>query len=301
MSKISNVLVTGASGFVGSHLCHFLLKEGFKVHGSYIHSKPRFTHKNFKNVKLDITDGASVMKSLEDIKPAAVFHTAAILPCSDTSAEYFFETNVKGTLNLLEACRINNVQTFIHSSSMSVYGTDISYLPVDEQHPLNAYDFYSLSKKLSEDLCFFYAKHQCLHTVVLRYSGVFGQGKESGAVYSFFKSAFGGKSLKVDMNINWDLVDVEDVVRANFESFKKAEKLGGQVINIGSGKEINILDLAKRIIKLTKSKSEIEIATSFKKKPYRFYFDIGKAQRLLHFKPYNLDASFKNYMKFLQK
>lgn len=301
MLKTINVLVTGATGFVGSHLCKSLMESGLMVYGTYLNGKPVRKHKNFKAVKLDITDEESVMKSVKNIKPVAIFHTAAYLPNPNTTAESFFSNNVKGTFNLLEACRVSNVSTFIQSSSMSVYGTDISYLPVDEKHPLNTYDFYSLSKKLSDDLCLFYAKNHNLNAVVLRYSGVFGPGKESGAVYSFFKNALVEKPLTIGTNINWDIVDVEDVVRANFISFKKADKLRGQMINIGSGKEINILDLAKKIIKLTKSKSKIEIATLFKKKPYRFYYNIGKARRLLGFKPGNLDASLKNYMKFLQK
>ncbi|MBI2463482.1 NAD-dependent epimerase/dehydratase family protein [Candidatus Peregrinibacteria bacterium] len=302
MSKKENVLVTGASGFIGARLCDTLLRNDLKVYGMYHANQDRIKtlkkNKNFQAVCQNIADAASMNRLMKKIKPKAVFHAAAYV-AEEKNPQPFFTTNVIGTLNILEACRLNNVRTIIHSSSMSVYGNKPKYLPVDERHPLQPYDFYSLSKKTAEDICDFYAKNHNINIIVLRYSGVFGQGRDSGAVAHFIKSALLQKPLSIQNNINWDIIDVNDVAEANFQAYKQAEKLQYELINIGRGQEINIIDLAKKIIVMTQSKSQLTISPLCEKNPYRFYFDITKAKKLLHFKPENLNACLKRYIDFL--
>lgn len=269
-AKKKKVLVTGANGFIGSNLCKSLTQGGYHV---------------VDLGKTDIRDFKEISKILKKHKPYGVFHMAAILPSGENRV--FFDVNVKGTFNLLEACRLSGVRKFIYSSSMSVYGKDIKYLPVDEKHPINPYDFYSLTKFLGEELVKLYN----FDSVILRYSGVYGPGKEQGAVANFIRNAKLNKPLKILNNISWDIIYVKDVVEANIKAFEKADKLRFEIINIGSGKEINIKDLAEKIIEITGSKSKI---ISNKTSPcLHFYFNINKAKKLLNFKPQSYDTSLK--------
>ena len=275
-SKKKKVLITGANGFIGSHLCEALNKKGYDV-----------AHLG----KADIRDFKEILKIFKKQKPYGVFHLAALLPPGENNA--FFDVNVKGTFNLLEACRLCDVKRFIYSSSMSVYG-DAKYLPVDEKHPNNTSDFYGLSKLLGEELVKLYIKQYDLNAIILRYSGVYGPGKKQGAVANFIKNAKLDKPLTITHNISWDIIYIKDVVEANIMAFEKADKLRFEIINIGSGKEINIKDLAEKIIQITGSKSKIRILASHGSlAPRHFYFNINKAKRLLKFKPQSYDTSLK--------
>lgn len=279
MSRINKkkVLVTGANGFIGSHLYNALDRKGYDV---------------VDLDKTDIRDFKKILRIFKKEKPYGVFHLAAILPPEENKT--LFDVNTKGTFNLLEVCRLEGVRRFIYSSSMSVYGKNIEYLPVDERHPTNVSDFYGLTKLLGEELVRFYAKQYNLNVVVLRYSGVYGPGKDQGAVAYFIKNAKLNKPLRILNNISWDIIYVKDVVEANIKAFEKLDKIKFEVINIGTGKEINIKDLAKKITRITGSKSKIIFNKSKKSSaPRHFYFNINKAKRLLKFKPCSYDTALK--------
>jgi len=271
-SKKKRILVTGANGFIGSHLYKGLAQKGYDV---------------FDLGKADIRNFKEVLKIFKKYKPYGVFHLAAVLPPAGNNE--FFDVNVKGTFNLLEACRLCNVKKFIYSSTMNVYG-DVKYLPVDEKHPTNASNFYGLSKFLGEELIKLYD----FDSVILRYSGVYGMGKEQGAVANFIKNAKIDKPLTITHNISWDIIYIKDVVEANIRAFEKAGQLKSEIINIGTGKEINIHNLAKKIIEITDSKSKIRsLFLESSLVPWHFYFNINKAKRLLNFKPQSYDSSLK--------
>lgn len=304
-SPEKKVLVTGATGFIGSHLCDALIERGYRVIGLSYGDEKNIEHlkknRKFKIVRGDITDFKEVSKILKNYKPEGIFHTAGVIPLGRKLANpfSFFEVNVKGTLNLLEACRLENIKRFIYSSSMSVYGEEIKYLPVDEKHPINPSNFYGLSKWQGEEFSTLYARKYNLKVIILRYVGVYGPRREEGVVATFTKNALSNKPLKILSNTSWDIIYVKDVVRANIRAFEKANKLKFQAINIGSGKAINIKDLAKRIIKITGSKSKIKFN---KVLPFfRFYFKVAKAKKLLGFKPLPPDKGLFQYIQEIKK
>ncbi|MDO8592401.1 MAG: NAD-dependent epimerase/dehydratase family protein [bacterium] len=300
------VLVTGAAGFVGSHLCEALINDGYEVI-ALVHNKKEIGRlknvQRLRAIKGDIENFIEIFKILKKNKPSGVFHLAAIQPSKlNNDPAAFFEANVGGTFNILDASRRLNIKKIIYSSSMSVYGSvyerKINNLPVGEDCPTDPYDFYSLTKLMGEEFCRFYARQFNLNIIVLRYSGIFGPRKKGGAVTGFIKNAFAGQPIKILNNINWDIIHVKDVVKANMAAFKKSAQMRFEIINIGSGQEINIKELAKSILEISGSKSKIELDKNlFLSKPLRFYYNITKAKKLLKFKPMSAKQGVRQYIK----
>lgn len=296
----NKVLVTGATGFIGSYLCEALLKEGYSVLGLAYGDKKKIKNlnKNFKLLECDVSSFKVVEKIIKKYKPEGILHLAAILPKTSNDNPFpFLDINVGGTLNIMEACRLHNVKKVIYSSSMSVYGKNPEYLPVDEKHPVRPYNFYSLTKLLAEEVCSFYAMEYGINVAVLRYSGVYGANRHGGAVANFVKNATKGNPLTISNNISWDIVHAEDVAKANISAFKKLNNFKFEIINIGSGKELNIKDLAEKIIKSSSSKSKIKISNNFySAQQSHFYYNISKAERLLEFKSQDFDVVIEKYI-----
>lgn len=295
------VLVTGAAGFIGSHVCESLLEKGYEVIGTFHTTKEKIKHlennKNLEIVKVDIANFEEVSKIFEDYSLDGVFHVAALhSPTKIDSPFPFFEPNVGGTLNILEMCRLKNVRKFVYSSTMSVYGKEITYLPVDEKHPTNPHDFYSLTKLQGEEFCKLYAKEYGLGTIILRYAGVYGPRREWGALYTFVKNALENKPIKILSDLSWDIIYVKDIAEANIRAFERLNELSFEIINIGRGKEIRIKDLANQIIKLSNSASKLEVAENLPS--FKFYYDITKAKELLNFIPRSIDECLLEYINW---
>lgn len=302
MTSITNkkALVTGAAGFIGSYIVEDLLLDGYDVIALDLGDAKKITHlkdhKNLKVVKADILQFDQLLSIIEKEKPDYIFHVAALLKSVSDEPFEFFEANVNGTLNVLEASKRAGIKKLIYSSSMAVYG-DAKDLPVDELDPVNPDDFYGQSKLMGEELCKWYANHYGLNIIILRYSGVYGPRRDSGAVANFIKNAKANEPLKIDKNISWDQVYVKDVSKANLLALQKIDQVKFEVINIGSGKELPIKDLAKMIIDVSKSASKVELQEGFTDTPeMRFYFDISKAKELLGFVPTLTDEALKEYI-----
>lgn len=300
MPKRKTVLVTGANGFVGSKLCKFLLGKGFFVVGVSLHStsaaiKGMNRDKRFVFVKADIRNFSDMNAVVKKYQPQAIFHTAAKISGQEKDEIDIFDTNVLGTFNVLQSAVRNNVQAVIHSSSMAVYGLDLKYTPVDEKHELYPVDMYALSKVQAEELCTWYAENRGLNVAILRYSGIYGAGKKEGAVARFTQNAMGGAPLEIVRNVLWDIIHVDDVVRANFLAFKKINSLKLATVNIGSGESITVDALARKIVRMCKSTSRVDVKS--KKLAFRFSYNINKVKKLLDFKPMLIEQGLKNYIK----
>src|SRR6266516_7820040 len=156
--KLSKVLVTGSTGFVGNHLCRQLLELGITVVGS--------SSTRGKN-KLNVTD-MNQFHSVESSDVEAVVHLAAKTSVDRASKDPYqaYYTNIVGTLNVLEFCRLRNIKKFIFMSSY-VYGQP-TYLPIDENHPVNPHSSYHKSKLIAEQICKYYSHDYSMDIVTLR-------------------------------------------------------------------------------------------------------------------------------------
>jgi UDP-glucose 4-epimerase len=225
------VLITGSSGFIGTHLTKKMKEEGFKVVTFDIKENKSNDVRNFETL-LEKSKGCDV-----------IVHLAAL--CIDSESlekpyEYF-STNVLGTLNALEVARRIKVKKFLFASSAGI----------GKRTP------YSLSKLIGEELCMFYNKHYNVPTYILRIYNVYGPGNEKGVIYNFVKSALKNEPIIVnfDGKQERDFIHVDDVVKGIILLLKRNYKPG--IYEIGTGKSIKIIDLAKLIISLSGSKSKI--------------------------------------------
>lgn len=280
------ILVTGASGLLGRHLCETLFDAGNDVVGLY------YSHKiNIKSgittVSCNITDYDSVCKCVEHYKPDTVFHMAAHLP--STIDPDFISVNVKGTSNLLSACCRNDICNFIYASSMSVYSSPPVRIPVDECHPTKPHTDYGKTKFIGELLCNCY--YSVMKTIIIRFSSVFGPGDYSRVTYRFMRNALDGNPVKIDGDGSQssDFIHVQDAVNGAVLAARYGKS--SDVYNIGSGEETSILELGNMIAGLgdkNSKKVDVKLSENTVTRPFRFAADIEKARKELGYRPGDL-------------
>lgn len=253
------VLVTGAGGFIGSHLVDELLNKGAEV-TAFVHYNARndwgmlegrYNDKtpNLTVIAGDVTDSLFVKKAVSEKE--YVFHLAALIgiPYSYVAPESYINTNVKGTLNIMQACLDAGVKRVVHTSTSEVYGT-AQYTPIDEQHPLQGQSPYSASKiggdKIAES---FYCSFE-LPVTTIRPFNTFGPRQSTRAVIpTIITQALTSNSIKLgSLTPIRDLTYVADTVQG-FIKFAESKKTIGKTVNTGSGREVTIGDLANIIIR----------------------------------------------------
>lgn len=247
-------LITGGAGFIGSHLARALCREhGVVVLDDFSLGNATIDSPNVETINASITDAAALQESLKGVD--VVFHFAAVtgVPRSFKEPLFTMETNVLGTVKLLDAALARNVKRVVFASSASVYG-DNPDNPKKELMPAQPKSPYAVSKLAGEGLCDSY-RQKGLQAVSLRFFNVFGPGQKNGVVPAFVEAARQNKDFVVcgDGMQTRDFVFVDDVVKA---CTLAAEK-GAGVYNIGSGKATQVKELAEKIIALTGSESKL--------------------------------------------
>lgn len=306
------ILVTGANGFIGYHLCQKLIENNYYV-AAVTRSKtpqrllPLLKYPGFKLLTGDITNHKFVNTIFNNTKIDVVFHLAIEAdtpePQSSLLQSRIYQTNVGGTANLLNSALSNGVSGWIQSSTMSVYDFENpEYLPVDEKHPTNPKTAYGLTKLLADEICQYNNAQTELNCLILRYSGVFGPGKNRGIIFKIVRKIIDSEPapLDVDTNRTSDFIYVEDVVQANILAMEKLLesqniKKQQQIFNIGSGVELSAREIAEMIGEITSSEIRINPITS--PQPRRFFFNIGAAKNYLNYSPQDIRLSLIDYIK----
>lgn len=256
-------LVTGGLGFIGSHLVDALFKnksneiiilENF-YRGSINNIKTHLKNKNIKLIKGDV-------RYYNDFKRIGkvdfIYHLAAQsnVVGSFFKPDYAFSSNVKGTYNALKYASNCNVKRFIFTSSREVYG-NAEYLPVDEKHPLNPINLYGATKACGEMLCKTFLKTHKLKTTILRIANVYGPRDKDRVIPIFLENARNNKNLELFGGKQvLDFIWIGDVINV-INKVSTDDKYTGETVNVGTGTGTSIENLAKMVIKITKSKSRI--------------------------------------------
>ena len=261
------ILITGAFGFIGSHLAELFVRKGFEVIVFDRYNSNNnwgwLEHSKFKNeievVLGDIRDYDSVSKAIEKCK--VVLHLAALIgiPYSYVSPTAYYKTNVEGTLNVLEASKNLNVEQTIITSTSETYGS-AQYIPIDEKHPMVAQSPYAASKIAADQLSISYYKAFNLPVKIIRPFNTYGPRQSLRAIIPTIisQSILEKKQINVgNISPSRDFLHVNDTCNAFLQIYKNKD-LYGKIVNVGSGKEISIKNLIEKIISKSSSK-KIEI------------------------------------------
>lgn len=300
MPTQSTILVTGADGFIGSHLTETLVRQGHNVRafvmynsfnswGWLDHCSPEVKGQ-FEIFAGDIRDPHGVKEAMKGCDQ--VLHLAALIaiPFSYHSPDTYVDTNIKGTLNVLQAARELNVGRVIHTSTSEVYGT-ARFVPITEEHPLQGQSPYSATKIAADQLAYsFYASFN-LPVLIARPFNTYGPRQSARAVIPTIITQIANGTRKIKLGAVWPTRDfnyVQDTV-AGFIAAMNSEKGLGEVVNFGSNFEISVGDTAELIAEAMNV--EIEIVTEEarlrpgKSEVERLWADNTKAKQLFGWQP----------------
>jgi dTDP-glucose 4,6-dehydratase len=270
MTNNSRILVTGADGFIGSHLAETLVQGGYAVKalcqynsfGSYGHldRSPAILRDQMDLVLGDIRDPGFVREAMRGCD--RVLHLAALIaiPYSYVAPQSYIDTNIRGTVNLLEAARDLGIQKFVHTSTSEVYGT-AQYVPIDEAHPLNAQSPYAASKVAADQMALSFQRSFGMPVAVIRPFNTFGPRQSARAVIPTIITQLAAGAIRIklgNIKATRDFCFVKDTV-AGFISVMNTDRTIGEVTNVGSNFEISIEDTAKTIGGLMGVDLEIEV------------------------------------------
>ena len=266
--KGKKVLVTGADGFIGSHLVEHLLSEGCKVKAFVYYNSfnswgwlDTFSKDQLKNIEIfsgDVREPNGVREAMKDCN--VVFHLAALIaiPYSYVAPDNYVDTNIKGTLNILQAARDLNLERVLVTSTSEIYGTAI-YTPIDEKHPKQGQSPYSATKIGADAIAESFYKSFNLPVTIVRPFNTFGPRQSARAVIPTIITQLldGATEIKLgSIHPTRDFLFVKDTVAA-FAEIAKSDKTIGHEINIATNQEISIGNLANSLIQEINPKAKI--------------------------------------------
>lgn len=306
-------IVTGAAGFIGSHVTRKLLNENYKVLGiddfqdfypKWIKEKniaPLLQQINFQFIPENIysLDLDSLIKNYD-----CIFHFAAQAGVRTSWGENFYvytRNNIETTQKLLESAKKNKIKKFIYASSSSVYG-NCPDLPMKENSSLHPHSPYGVTKLAAENLCTLYNKNYGVPTVSLRFFTVYGPGQRPDmAFHRFFLAASQGKEITVygDGSQTRDFTYIDDIVEANISAMHSGKP--GEIYNLGGGNNIILKEIFPVIEKICQKKISINHIEKQHGDVYHTFADIAKADKDLGFSPrMSLEEGLTEEWKWLQ-
>ena len=300
MKTSQKILLTGADGFIGSHLAEKLVRKGHHVKALCQYNS--FGHQGWlndidsqiaSNVEIhsgDVRDGDFIDQLCEGCD--IIFHLAALIaiPFSYYSPRSYLETNAIGTLNILQSARRHNVGKVIHTSTSEVYGT-AQFVPITEDHPLQGQSPYSASKIAADQLAYSFYTSFDTPVTIIRPFNTYGPRQSTRAIIpaTILQLVYGKREITLgSLSPTRDFNYVEDTV-SGFVSAITAQNIAGETINIGSNYEISIKDTVQEIANIFGA--EINVVTDLqrlrpqKSEVERLWASNKKAQSLLKWQP----------------
>ena len=297
MHKFKKILVTGADGFIGSHLTEYLMNQGYNVKAFVQYNSFNFwgwlENVPTKDIEIfpgDIRDYHGVKTAMKDCD--CVLNLAALIaiPYSYHSPDTYIDTNVKGALNVVQAARELEIEKVVQTSTSEVYGT-AQFVPITEEHPLHGQSPYSASKIGADQIAMSFFCSFGVPVAIIRPFNTYGPRQSARAVIPTIitQIAQGEHKIKLGaLSPTRDFNYISDTVRG-FADVAFSEKSIGEVINIGSGFEISIGDTAKLIAEVMGEEIEIisdeERLRPEKSEVNRLLADNTKAKKLLGWEP----------------
>lgn len=315
MSK-NKILVTGSDGFIGSHLVEELLKNGHAVKAFVMYNSfnswgwldtfPKDVLSEIEIFSGDVRDPNGVREAIKDVNE--VFHLAALIaiPYSYHSPDSYVDTNIKGTLNVLQAARDFEIDRVLVTSTSEVYGT-AQYVPIDEKHPYQGQSPYSATKIGADRLAESFYRSFDMPITIVRPFNTYGPRQSARAVIpTIIMQLLSGKE-KIELGSlapSRDFTYVKDTVKA-FLEISKSEATIGEEINIASQREITIGELAQELIKQINKDASIlcseERLRPEKSEVNRLLGSNEKIKRLTGWEPkYTFEDGLSETIKFIK-
>lgn len=293
------ILVTGADGFIGSHVVETLVKSGHDVRAFVLYNSFNswgWLDESDKSIRDsvdvfagDIRDPHGVDKAVENQEVVLNLAALIAIPYSYHSPDTYIDTNIKGTLNILQAARRHNVMRVVQTSTSEVYGS-AQYIPIDEAHPLRPQSPYAASKVGADQLALSFHASFDLPVGILRPFNTYGPRQSARAVIPTIISQLANKSkVKLgSLSPTRDFSFVQDTANG-FLAAAQSDAIIGQTINLGSGFEISIKDTAETIAKIMNAKLEL-VDDQQRVRPEnseveRLHASIDKAKTILGWQP----------------
>lgn len=303
---MQKVLVTGADGFIGSHLTEMLLEQNFQVRALSLYNSFNdwgwlngMKHPNLEIVTGDVRDPHFCKYLTKDID--VIFHLAALIaiPYSYIAPDNYVDTNIKGTLNICQAAKDNGVKRVLVTSTSEVYGT-ACYVPIDEKHPKQAQSPYSGTKIGADAIAMSFYNAFELPVVIVRPFNTYGPRQSARAIIPTIitQIANGMKEIKLgDLTPTRDFNYVKDTCKG-FIELSKCDAAIGQEVNVCSNYEISMRDTLELIAKLMDSDvcfvEDVDRLRPKNSEVFRLWGDNSKIKLLTGFKPsYSLEAGLR--------
>jgi len=291
--KGRNILVTGGAGFIGSNLVDTLSSVAkvivFDNMSSGLMSNLRKSQNLITIVKGDILDKDRLKDVMADTE--YVFHLAANVGNVKSIEDPTFdmEVNIKGTINVLEACVNSHIKRLVYSSSGAIFG-EAKYIPIDEEHPTHPESPYGVSKLAAEKYCFAFHKIHGLPVTALRYFNAFGPRQKSSraanVISVFFSRIREGKPLTIygDGTQTRDFVSTRDIIQANVLAATQPAAVG-EVFNVATGQEYDLNFIIKIINRISGKENKVNYTTPRAGEVQHSRANIEKICRVLGYRP----------------
>ncbi len=315
---MKNILITGGAGFIGSHVVDRLMSEGdwritvvddfndfYDSSIKRANIEQHISNANFKLVEADIRDFYSLKEVFNEGKFDCVVHLAARAGVRPSLAEprLYVETNINGTMNLLELARDHGVKQFVFGSSSSVYGEN-KKVPFSEDDPIfNPISPYAATKAAGELICHTYSHLHDMRIICLRFFTVYGARQRPDlAIHKFAKLISAGQPIPVfgDGTTRRDYTYIDDIIQGVRAAIDH-DQTNYEVINLGESRTVELRELISRLEAELGKRAEIDRQPTQPGDVPQTFADISKARRLLNYNPQTpIEAGIKKFVQWFQ-
>lgn len=290
------ILVFGGTGFLGSSLVNYLLAKRIKI--------IIYKHRTLGHLKKKKSNNLIIIKSLnkkflKKFKVQTIYHLASSSSSSSNMSNDFYEANIGLTRKIIFLAKYLKVKQFIYISTGSVFSKKIRSNTFDEKSLPTPNSLYGLFKYTAEKVIEIELKNSNIKTCIIRFPSIFGTNNKEGIVYHFYKLAKKNKQIEVYNNGKnlRNLIYINSAVELMFLAFKNIYKLENhEIFMAGSKNSLKVLDIAKQIVRITKSKSKIKIVKKSSPSDFDVKINTFKAQKILGFKPLSINKALKKFI-----